>query len=54
MEAKVAACSSTGIKVAWRSRVTGAHPLSSFMKIEAYRMFEYDVKIKEIPMLLRA
>ena len=32
------------LKVAWRSRVTGAHPLSPFMRIEAYRMFEYDAK----------
>ena len=35
------------INVTWRSRVTGAHPLSSFMKIEAYRMFEYDAKLKK-------
>ena len=32
------------LKVAWRSRVTGSHPLSTFMKLEAYRMFEYDAK----------
>ena len=28
------------LKVAWRSRATGAHPLSPFMRIEAYRMFD--------------
>jgi hypothetical protein len=32
------------LKVAWSSRVTGSHPLSTFMKLEAYRMFEYDAK----------
>ena len=32
------------LKVALRRRVTGAHPLSPFMRIEAYRMFEYDAK----------
>ena len=32
------------LKVAWKSRVTGAHPLSAFMRIEAYRMFEYDAE----------
>ena len=34
------------LKVAWKSRVTGAHPLSAFMKIEAYRMFEYDAETR--------
>jgi hypothetical protein len=30
------------LKVTWKSRVTGVHPLSAFMRIEAYRMFKYD------------
>jgi hypothetical protein len=32
------------LKVIWKSRVTGVHPLSAFMRIEAYRMFEYDAE----------
>jgi hypothetical protein len=32
------------LKVTWRSRVTGVHLLSTFMRIEAYRMFEYDAE----------
>ena len=28
------------LKVTWKGRVTGVHPLSAFMRIEAYRMFE--------------
>ena len=30
------------LKVTWRSCVTGVHPLSTFMRIKAYRIFEYD------------
>ena len=32
------------LKVTWGSRVTGVHPLSTFMRIEVYRMFQYDAK----------
>jgi hypothetical protein len=32
------------LKVTLRSRVTGVHLLSTFMRIEAYRMFEYDAE----------
>jgi hypothetical protein len=28
------------LKVTWKSRLTGVHPLSALMRIEAYRMFE--------------
>jgi hypothetical protein len=34
------------LQVAWRIHVTGAHPLSTFMKLEAYRMFEYDANLR--------
>ena len=34
------------LKVAWRSRVTGAHPLSTFMNLETYRMFEYNANLR--------
>ena len=37
-DARAEACqpvAARGLKVAWRSRVRGAHPLSTFMKIEA-------------------
>jgi hypothetical protein len=32
------------LKVIWKSRVTGVHPLSAFMRTESYLMFEYDVE----------
>ena len=43
---KCQSVSARRLKVAWRSRVTGAHPLSTFMKLETYRMFEYDANLR--------
>jgi hypothetical protein len=32
------------LKIILKSRLTGVHPLSAFMRIEAYRLFEYDAE----------
>ena len=34
------------LKVRWRSHVTGVHPLSTFMRIEVYHMFQYDAETR--------